>query len=191
MLIGETHKLGDQEGDRSYDPLFGRGILHIFSWSTLLLNTAFSWRVVSISLNLWKEDTFLKKGISFWSFDPNIFIIFFGIFLFVFGFALRVYSIKTLGSLFTFEVGMRKNHRLITHGPYTLIRHPSYLGYLCLSLGMYFFFATFLGMILTLITCFFFYTQRIPMEEQVLLENFGDEFEQYKKRTKKIIPFIF
>jgi len=191
MLIGETHKLRDKEGDQSYDPFFSRLILHLFSWSTLFLNISFSWRVVFLSLNLWKEDTIFKKAMSFWGFTPNNFVIIFGILLFVFGFALRFYSIRTLGSLFTFEVGMRKNHKLITHGPYTFIRHPSYLGYICLSLGMYLFFATFMGMILTLVTCFFFYTKRIPLEEQVLLDNFGDEFKQYKKKTKKLIPFIF
>jgi len=42
--------------------------------------------------------------------------------------ALRLACYKTLGSLFTFELTLRSNHRLVTGGPYSFVRHPSYSG---------------------------------------------------------------
>jgi len=41
---------------------------------------------------------------------------------------------------------------------------------------------------LGLIPCFLF---RIKIEENMLIEKFGDEYREYMKDTKKIIPFIF
>jgi len=42
--------------------------------------------------------------------------------------ALRLKCYKTLGSLFTFEITLREDHRLVTNGPYAFVRHPSYSG---------------------------------------------------------------
>ena len=35
---------------------------------------------------------------------------------------------QTLGRMFTFELSLRKNHQLVTSGPYSVVRHPSYIG---------------------------------------------------------------
>jgi len=34
---------------------------------------------------------------------------------------------RALGRLFTFEVSIRKDHKLVTTGPYAIVRHPSYI----------------------------------------------------------------
>ncbi|KAH9971333.1 hypothetical protein BGW80DRAFT_1460604 [Lactifluus volemus] len=41
---------------------------------------------------------------------------------------LRRACYKALGSLFTFEITLREGHRLVTRGPYSFVRHPSYSG---------------------------------------------------------------
>ena len=41
---------------------------------------------------------------------------------------IRRNSYQTLGRMFTFELSLRKNHRLVTSGPYSVVRHPSYTG---------------------------------------------------------------
>ena len=49
---------------------------------------------------------------------------------------LRLWCYKTLGSLFTFEVTIRPNHKLITSGPYAIVRHPSYTAILIMFIGV-------------------------------------------------------
>lgn len=43
---------------------------------------------------------------------------------------------RALGTLFTFEMSIRKDHRLVTSGPYSIVRHPGYTGVLLLVLGI-------------------------------------------------------
>ncbi|EIN09218.1 hypothetical protein PUNSTDRAFT_134381 [Punctularia strigosozonata HHB-11173 SS5] len=40
--------------------------------------------------------------------------------------ALRMWCYRTLGPLFTYEVAIKPTHKLVTSGPYTFVRHPSY-----------------------------------------------------------------
>ncbi|KIY72431.1 hypothetical protein CYLTODRAFT_417837 [Cylindrobasidium torrendii FP15055 ss-10] len=44
------------------------------------------------------------------------------------GYAFRVYSFHVLGKMFTFELTTQRDHRLVTVGPYSIVRHPSYTG---------------------------------------------------------------
>lgn len=48
---------------------------------------------------------------------------------------LRVWCFRTLGQHFTFEMSLLKDHKLVTSGPYNLIRHPSYTGGAALLFG--------------------------------------------------------
>ena len=49
---------------------------------------------------------------------------------------LRVWCYKALGSLFTFEVTIRPDHKLITSGPYGIVRHPSYTAMVFMGIGV-------------------------------------------------------
>ncbi|KZP18548.1 hypothetical protein FIBSPDRAFT_863571 [Athelia psychrophila] len=50
---------------------------------------------------------------------------------------MRIASYRALGKLFTFELSIRKDHALVTDGPYAYVRHPSYTGLLLLVVGCY------------------------------------------------------
>ena len=52
------------------------------------------------------------------------------------GLSLRWWSQAELGSMFTFEVGIRRDHRLVQTGPYAILRHPSYTGLLIGIIGI-------------------------------------------------------
>jgi len=65
----------------------------------------------------------------------------FGILLIAFGTFYRMRCYQALGSLFTFGLCVKPEHQLVTSGPYSFVRHPSYLGLLCITAGM-----TFVGM---------------------------------------------
>ncbi|KAG5643721.1 hypothetical protein DXG03_009710 [Asterophora parasitica] len=51
------------------------------------------------------------------------------------GSLLRRYCYRILDTKFTFELSIRKDHHLVTHGPYAYVRHPSYTGALLAGAG--------------------------------------------------------
>ncbi len=97
---------------------------------------------------------------------------------------------KSLGRNVSTTVIIRKEHELITHGPYRWIRHPLYtIGatfFLSLALisGSWFLLAAMaLGLPLLL--------ARTPIEEARLLAEYGDEYRAYVNRTGRFFPKLF
>lgn len=78
---------------------------------------------------------------------------------------------------------------LVTSGVYKYIRHPQYTGLLLLSLGMIIEWAT-LPMLLLFPVMVYMYLRLAKREEQDMLKEFGEEYEEYMKRTKRFIPFV-
>ena len=62
----------------------------------------------------------------------------FGIALMAFGTCMRLRSYEALGPLFAFDLRTKPEHQLVTSGPYSFVRHPAYLGSLCLMTGLTF-----------------------------------------------------
>ncbi|MCW3107118.1 MAG: isoprenylcysteine carboxylmethyltransferase family protein [Segetibacter sp.] len=108
-----------------------------------------------------------------------------------FGVVLRNYSIKILGKHFTPTIQLQNDHTLITSGPYSIIRHPSYLGALLAIVGIAIFLNSSIGAISAVIAMMIAYTIRINAEEKVLKSLFGNVYSEYQKRTKKLIPFLW
>lgn len=65
-----------------------------------------------------------------------------GTFLATIGGYIRWACYNALGHLFTFEMSIRGDHRLITGGPYAWVRHPGYTGVLSTFMGLGFWHAT-------------------------------------------------
>jgi protein-S-isoprenylcysteine O-methyltransferase len=105
------------------------------------------------------------------------------------GIALRWYSIFVLGRSFTVDVATRPDQRVITSGPYRWIRHPSYTGSLLTLLGVLLCCLNWLSF-LALACAIAGYAYRIRVEESALTESLGDEYRDYMRRTRRLIPFI-
>ncbi len=114
-----------------------------------------------------------------------------GTLLILSGLILRWAAVFTLGRYFTSNVQILENHRFINKGVYRFVRHPAYAGSLLSFLGLGIAFNNGLSLLLIFVPIFFAFKRRITIEEQVLEEHFGQVYRQYKKQTKKIIPFLY
>jgi protein-S-isoprenylcysteine O-methyltransferase Ste14 len=81
-------------------------------------------------------------------------------------------------------------HTLITDGIFGLVRHPLYLGRIIAHFGFSLSFGSLWGAVLMAITATYFLL-RIRAEEEMLIEEFGDAYHEYRKHTKQLIPFIY
>jgi len=113
-----------------------------------------------------------------------------GLGLFSIGVSLRIVARRTLSKYFSHGLKTSQKHELIKHGLYKYIRHPAYLGSLLLSPGIPLIFSSLYGffLMLGLIPCFLY---RIRIEESMLLEKLGNEYREYMKNTKKLIPYVY
>jgi protein-S-isoprenylcysteine O-methyltransferase len=114
-----------------------------------------------------------------------------GIALFVAGLALRWYAIVHLGRFFTVNVSIAADHRLIDTGPYRIVRHPSYTGALMAFLGLGLCIANWASLLSLLVPICLAFLRRIHVEEAVLLQALGDQYRDYMRRTKRLIPAIY
>jgi protein-S-isoprenylcysteine O-methyltransferase len=104
---------------------------------------------------------------------------------------LRFYAIRVLGRFFTATVQIQADHRLVTRGPYSRIRHPSYLGALAAFAGhALLLFAPLCAFVVT-IGMFLVYRQRIQLEEAVLQESLGAVYGDYQSKTTRLLPGVW
>ena len=111
--------------------------------------------------------------------------------VFVAGLTLRWYAIVHLGRFFTVNVSIAADHRLIDTGPYRIVRHPSYTGALMAFLGLGLCMANWASLLSLLVPICLVFLRRIHVEEAVLLEALGDQYRDYMRRTKRLIPAIY
>jgi len=121
----------------------------------------------------------------------RIALFFAGICLMLMGIALRWYSAAVLGKYFTFDVAIQSGQILIEVGPYRYIRHPSYSGALLSLLGFGLALGNWAGLAATLSCMGIAYAYRIRVEETALAAALGDTYKQYRKRTWRLVPFLF
>jgi len=140
---------------------------------------------------------------------PAMFIA--GVTLLSIGVLIRIWCYKALGTLFTYEITIRPDHKLVTWGPYAYVRHPSYTGSLFLLSGTV---VTTLGASSYANTCgimtnftirwvlrlwgvWTFYViyalfSRGPVEDAELKKAFGKEWSDYARRVAyRCIPGIY
>lgn len=114
-----------------------------------------------------------------------------GLLLFVTGIAVRWWAITTLGRFFTVDVQIAKDHELVEHGPFRLVRHPSYTGVLLAFVGFAFTLCNWASALVILVPIFLAFLRRMDVEEEALVTSLGDSYACYMRRTKRLIPFVY
>jgi protein-S-isoprenylcysteine O-methyltransferase Ste14 len=113
-----------------------------------------------------------------------------GILLIYMGMALRLYAIKVLGAFFTTTLAVASEQTVIETGPYRLIRHPSYTGFLITVLGFGLTLTNWLSLLVLMGCTALGFWYRIQVEEHVLQDQLGRRYQEYMRRTKRLIPFV-
>lgn len=95
---------------------------------------------------------------------------------------------KNFSHIVQFE--RHQGHELVTFGVYSLMRHPSYVGWFWWSIGTQVVLANPVCFVIYTIASWKFFHDRIFMEEITLLNFFGDEYHKYQQRVSTGLPFI-
>jgi protein-S-isoprenylcysteine O-methyltransferase Ste14 len=101
----------------------------------------------------------------------------------------QIWSTKVLGDNFSQDIAIKRDHHLVTKGPFKFIRHPQYLSQFLMDIGGAAATLSFILAPLALIQIPFLFL-RASMEDKLLEKHFGENFRSYKEKTGMIFPFI-
>ncbi|XP_050085536.1 protein-S-isoprenylcysteine O-methyltransferase [Anopheles aquasalis] len=108
------------------------------------------------------------------------------------GESLRKIAMITASKNFSHIVQFERHneHELVTHGVYSKMRHPSYVGWFYWSVGTQITLANPICFVIYAIASWKFFHDRILMEEITLLNFFGEEYIKYQERVPTGLPYI-
>ena len=95
-----------------------------------------------------------------------------------------------LADNWSISLEVREHHRLIQRGVYRLIRHPMYTSFLLLACAQALLIPNSLVAIVGFAAALMLILLRIPREERMMLTEFGEEYRDYMKKTKRLIPWF-
>jgi protein-S-isoprenylcysteine O-methyltransferase Ste14 len=107
------------------------------------------------------------------------------------GLGIRIWAALTLGKYYTTTLMITENQRVITTGPYARIRHPGYLGEIFLWTGFAVLSSNLILVFLLPVVFVVVYLYRISAEERMLVKELGNDYAQYKRRTWKLVPYVY
>jgi protein-S-isoprenylcysteine O-methyltransferase Ste14 len=114
-----------------------------------------------------------------------------GLLIMLLSLALRFWSMWVLGEYYTRTLRVSDTQAIISQGPYRVIRHPGYLGTIFVWVGFALAIGNWIATIILAILLFGVYGYRIHSEEAMLIDRFGNEYQEYRKQTWRLLPFIY
>lgn len=150
---------------------------------------------------------------SFWSVIPGFLVVFYaspleylfisqylprgswiqtsGVVLISASIVLFVWARLVLKGLYSGRVRVTAGHTLIQRGPYQVIRHPAYASYIVMSLGVALGFSSLIGLLAVPLLLCPGLVYRISVEERILGAEFRQDYENYIRHTKRLIPHVW
>ena len=107
------------------------------------------------------------------------------------GALLYPWAAVTLGSNFRTAVQLLDGQRLVTRGPYRVLRHPAYTGGILVFAGIGLAVGNWVSFAAATLAVMVAYAWRIRVEEKALAERFGEEFAAHRRRTWAVIPLVW
>jgi len=98
---------------------------------------------------------------------------------------------RDLGANWSPSLEITTQQTLITEGVYRTIRHPMYTSQLLWGFAQALLLQNWLSGLGGLVAFLFLYFVRVPNEEQMMLDHFGDDYRAYCERTGRVLPRLW
>jgi protein-S-isoprenylcysteine O-methyltransferase Ste14 len=118
-------------------------------------------------------------------------MVFAGVLLVVLGLWLLARSHADLGKNWSITLELREHHELVCHGIYRRIRHPMYLSLLLYSAGQALVIPNWIAGPAYFVALVMLFGCRIGPEENMMTQRFGQSYQSYAARTKRLMPGIW
>jgi protein-S-isoprenylcysteine O-methyltransferase Ste14 len=112
-----------------------------------------------------------------------------GVALMIIGASFAVWARFTIGTNWSGDVTLKEDHELIQRGPYALARHPIYTALFTMLLGSALAFGQYETAVIFVVAVIIF-SIKMRAEERLMTEAFPDQYPEYRRRVKAVIPFI-
>ena len=101
-----------------------------------------------------------------------------------------VWCHKALGENWSNALEIKKDHKLVQSGPYKRIRHPMYLHFWLLIASQGLLLDNWIVLAYGILAYGILYFLRVAKEEEMMIEEFGEKYKEYMKRTGRLFPKI-
>jgi protein-S-isoprenylcysteine O-methyltransferase Ste14 len=114
-----------------------------------------------------------------------------GLTLVILGVMLFLWARRALQENYAGHISVKPGQALVKSGPYRIIRHPAYTGYLLMGLGISLGYSSLAGLAAVFLLLLPGLVYRIHVEEKLLVQYFSDAYRQYSRMVKRLIPGIW
>jgi protein-S-isoprenylcysteine O-methyltransferase Ste14 len=99
-------------------------------------------------------------------------------------------AVRTLGAQWSLAARVVEGHKLVTQGPYSIVRNPIYTGMFGMLLATGLAVSHWVGLLFAVVIFAIGTFIRVRSEERLLREMFGHEFDEYARRVRAVIPLL-
>ena len=114
-----------------------------------------------------------------------------GVILAWIGILIRLAAKRTLGRFFVGAIVIQDDHRVVTEGPYAIVRHPGYAGSLVAFLGLGLATANVLTIVIFVAVSSFVFVRTIGVEERALSTALGQAYDDYREERARLMPGVW
>jgi protein-S-isoprenylcysteine O-methyltransferase Ste14 len=163
-----TGKSGGQVRDRGSQ---------LILWMVIVISvTACEWMRRTMPANMFGRAAWLKTA---------------SVLVLVAALAIRWTALFTLGKSFSANVAIRESQKLMRSGLYRMVRHPSYLGLLMVFVAIGIHSRNWISFVAAIVPTTAALIYRIHVEEIALRDAFGNEYVEYGRTTKRLVPGVY
>jgi len=103
---------------------------------------------------------------------------------------LCISAVRTLGQQWSLAARVVEGHKLVTQGPYSVVRNPIYTGMLGMLVATGLAISHWIGLLAGLVLFSLGTVIRVRSEAALLRETFGEEFAKYERQVPSVIPYL-